>query len=246
MNPLKWLDGIVSKNLETIAEQARAFVLLVAILVGLAVAVALAVDDQAVRIVVLCLAFVVALAISYLLYRITRASARGGEGVDHAALGKALALVNGLWWQLVVHDARPGLTVVNVDLSVLPDRHRLSGTKYAPDGKEMASWKSRAVGLMEVDPVEVFYYWRGGNAGEAGSVSGVGFFDFPSDDAPSDAGTGWFTTGDVEKGDFSESSKVHLRRISGEDKATLAAGGEGAQSLIRQRYREWAGAYATT
>ena len=246
MNPLAWLDGLVTKNLEKIAEQARAFVFVVVVVAGLAIAVALAVDDQAVRIVVLGAAFVVVAIMGCLLYLTIRASAGGGADADHAAIGRALSLVNGYWWQLVVNDRTPGLTVVSIDLSVLPDRHRLSGTKYDPSGREMATWKSRAVGLMEIDPVEVFYYWQGSYAGGIETVSGVGFFDFPRGSAKFETGNGWFTTGDVEEGDFSETSKIHLRRIDEADQAVLGSGGAEAQDLIRTRYEGWAAKYAAT
>jgi hypothetical protein len=148
--------------------------------------------------------------------------------------------VNGSWWQLVVNDESPGLSVITVDLSVLPARSLLEGTKYTPEGKEMARWSSEAVAVAKLKPVEVFYYWHGSYARGTKRVSGVGVFEFSAtSDAGAQTGTGWFTTGDVEQGDFSISSKVHLRRVTADDEEVLKQGGAPLEELLSRCYQDW-------
>src|SRR5438132_14305089 len=92
--------------------------------------------------------------------------------------------------------------------------------------------------------VEVFYYWQGSYADQAGSVSGVGLFEFQYQSAETAAtGTGWFTTGDVEAADFSRSSKVHLKRVEPEEAAELEQGDARRKTLVQPRYETWRRAF---
>jgi hypothetical protein len=240
VNPISGLERLVSKNLEKIAVQSRALVVVAGIVAIVAIGLVVVVDDQVGRVVGLGVFLALMLVVTILLYLTSRATGGGGENTDHAAVAGAVSSVNGRWWQLVVNDQTPGLSVIDIDLSVLPNRHRLRGTKYTPQGTAMATWKSRAVGLMSIEPVEVFYYWRGAYSDAAGAVSGIGLFEFDfSADARADRGTGWFTTGDVERGDFSRSSKVHLRPVDAQELPILSAGGAESKKLIRSRYTNW-------
>lgn len=234
------IERLVSKNLDKIAEQSRALVVVAAIVAIAAVGLAVAVDDIAGRIAGLSVFLLLMLVITVLLYLTSRASTYGGEKANPAAVANALSTVNGTWWQLVVNQQTPGLSVIRIDLSTFPNRHHLSGTKFTRDGTEMARWKSRAVGLMSVEPVEVFYYWQGSYSGHAGTTSGIGYFEFPMRvNAGVDTGTGWFTTGDVEAGDFSSISKVHLRRMNSADQELIAQAGEARQARLRTEYECW-------
>jgi hypothetical protein len=239
-SPAGAIAGLVSDNLEKVAEQSRALLVLAGIVAIAALGLAVAVHDRTGQILGLAVFLALMLLITALLYLTSRVSTGGDEQADHATVANALALVNGKWWQLVVNDDSPGLTVITVALSVLPTRHHLSGTKYGPDGKEGATWWSRAVGLLQLQPVEVFYYWQGAYSRESAPVSGVGVFEFPA--TPGErpkTGGGWFTTGDVDRGDFSISSRVHLRRVDADDQSILDRGGAEREALLRSRYEDW-------
>jgi hypothetical protein len=63
-------------------------------------------------------------------------------------------------------------------------------------------------------------------------VSGIDFFEFPvRSRGKVESGTGWFTTGDVDRCDFSISSKVHLKRVKRGERSILAHGGRKEGSL---------------
>ena len=159
-SPIAAIQDLVSGNLEKIAVRSRALVLLAGIAAVVALGLAFT-SDEVVRVGGLAVFLVLMFMITVLVYLTSRATTSGDETLDHASLRDALGLVNGRWWQLVLSEETPGLTVVDVEFSVLPNRHHLSGTKYSPDGHEIATWNSRAVALMEIEPVQVFYYWDG-------------------------------------------------------------------------------------
>jgi hypothetical protein len=235
---LATIERLVTDNLGKVAPHARGLILVAAIIAILTGAAAVTLSDNATGTVFAVGGLTVLLLLSWLLYLVSRESTRGE---DHAALARALDAVNGLWWQLVVHDTTPGITKMTVELSQFPDRHRLHGEKRNPTGTPMADFRATAIGIVDLNPVEVFYYWEGSYVDGADAVSGVGLLAFPdADDHSSRRGTGWFTTGDVQHRDFSRWSKVHIRKMIDEEGAVMRSDDSARQAALAKRvFEEW-------
>ena len=80
--------------------------------------------------------------------------------------------------------------------------------------------------------------WTVSGRDESRTVSGVGRFDFKPA-AGGDKlreGSGWFTTGSVERREFARSSGVRLWRVERSDIKTLDTHGIESQSLVAKRY----------
>lgn len=181
-------------------------------------------------------------AVIVLLYLLARETTRAevrGKGLS--AVRRAVETVNGHWWQIIHNDKTPGLSMIRLQLSPLPGRHRLGGEKWGPDGDHLAQWSSRAVAIQDIQPFKLFYIWDGTYNKGTQSVSGVGTFQFPSEfETLVTRGTGWFTTGNVDQLDFQEHSSVTLRRAPEKDVAVMAENDRDAQkALIAERYTDW-------
>jgi hypothetical protein len=158
------IERVVTDNLEEIVVQSRGLVVVAGISALAAIILTFQVDDALVRVTGLLVFLALMLVIVWLVFQMSTAAA--GEGVEggHAEVAAAIAVVHGQWWQLVLDDASPGISVLTVALSVLPNRHRLCGRKYSERGRQTSSWDAAAVGLVSIHPVKVFYLWEGGYA----------------------------------------------------------------------------------
>ena len=231
---------LVNKALPLIAENSRAL-FVVAVLLTIVFGAALADPDLSDQLRtwltgVAGLMLFGIIVLLYLLARITSQSEVQGEGLG--AVRRAVETINGNWWQLIYSDDTPGLSLITIDLSPLPGRHRLWGEKWKPNGDPLAQWSSRAVAIQNIQPLKLFYIWDGSVIGDATNLSGVGTLRFPGQfGAELKKGNGWFTTGSVEQLDFHQHSSVVLYRASKEDMATMAGDNNKAQKeLIVKRY----------
>jgi hypothetical protein len=237
--PSSTIVELVSGNLEKIAERSRSFILLGSIVAIGVLGLVVVADDPVVQATVVAVFLALMLYLAFLLYRVARVVSGGDEDVDLAHVAEIYAEVNGEWWQLVINDREPGLSVISIDLSVLPNRHGLKGSKFVTSGKRRSTWHARAVAVMSISPLELFYYWVGSYAGSVDGVSGIGYYVFSTDEAGTMVGKGWYTTGNVESRDFSDSSAVHLRRLRESEKAALEAGGRTREETVSKLYATW-------
>jgi hypothetical protein len=232
------IERVVTDNLEKIAVQSRALVVVAGIVPLAAIVLTFRVDDALVRVTGLLVFLTLMLAIVWLLFQTSTTAAGDGVEGGHAEVAEAIDVVRGQWWQVFLDDASPGISVITVALSVLPNRHRLSGMKYSEHGRQTSRWEAGAVGLASIHPVKLFYLWGGRVAGSP-ELTGVGVFEFTAGTEGEEvSGDGWFTTGNVEHGDFSRRSRVHLQRVTAADAKLLKTSGAAREALIRERYEE--------
>jgi len=229
INPLEAATTIIERIIPFVAERQRTLVIFGILLLGVLAPVVMT-GDGTTRTIALVGAIIAVVALGALAVLVI-----GKTTADD--IRRAVEATNGLWWQLVDNEGRPGLTLLRVELSTVCSANQLFGKKFDPEGNPLAAWRSTSVAFQNIARHVLFYSWEGWRRGQASTVSGVGTYSFWGDDERADDGRGWFVTGDLDKLDFSDRSAVVLRRVTKEEAEIFEAGGESRAELIRETYK---------
>lgn len=253
------IGGLISKSVPALKPEHRAFVVVSGALTMLLLGIVfVSADTTIAKWATLGVLVIVALD-SLLVFLLVRGSAHTD---DYTRRRLAADSVNGKWWQLVLvkgADGRTwaeGVTIVNFRLHVQTGSYGLGGDLFDRHGRFRAHWQADAVAIQQLAPVELFYRFSGTSHRRAlpdrhtGSVTGIGVFTFEGTDSRKHPalGSGWFSTGDVERLEFDPRCDVYLVRASKEEEAILAKdprAGESAarEELVAKRFDELANRY---
>jgi hypothetical protein len=243
------IDRLISGNLSRLSIASRSIVIVSTLASLVAVAACVGFMTGTAQTATLAAAFSVLVAALFLLYRIESKTLTYGP---NARLRRAISpTLHGWWWQLVFEGTSinatmkvQGLTTVKFRPSNDSEAILIEGRRWTESGAPFADWSTDRAMVASVDPLSIFYYWSGAVVGSSEVVTGVGVFEFVHSVK---SGTGWFTTGDVRRGDFSIISQVYLVPATTKEARMLEAGDiHRLRPMIATRYAALAGAYAKT
>lgn len=142
-----------------------------------------------------------------------RANAWFGSG----AVPSRVAEIAGDWWQVGRSDGDDMIAFVRIGFAADRGEIVLDGDAFATDGSSVTDFHLYA-GFISDDGA-LHFLWRGGHPGADGQFAGVGHarFDPPDPETKTQAGTGWYTIGDIEKGLVEERREVTYIRADEEE-----------------------------
>ena len=150
--------------------------------------------------------------------------------------------VVGNWWQLVRHGNDNLIAFVEIHYSEKERLLKLEGRAFTPTGAPHSMFWSTSAAL-NVATLDMHYFWVGTHRKASDDHSGVGYIRFTVSDNSenADGGTGWFTTGDVERALVTDRKKVEYRRASQEEAHAFSTFGEAEniQKLVASIYSGW-------
>jgi len=132
--------------------------------------------------------------------------------------------VQGDWWQLVRSEYENAVSFVQIGYSTPEYQLDLEGESFAADGTPYAHFYSVS-GSVNAATLDLYYFWKGDHARSDDDFSGVGFVHFSSSmkEGRVDRGTGWFTSGNIDRVDVTARRKVEMRRASAEETEAMTS-----------------------
>ena len=143
--------------------------------------------------------------------------------------------IKGPWWQFLHHSQDSGdnaLGSIRIDYSSTEHQLAINGEAYTAAGSPFAKFWSVSASLNPAK-LELYYFWKGDHESEEEDFSGVGYMRFERESGKRSAsrGTGWFTSGNIERAKVTGRRKVELQRMSREDAKIMLS--EDVQARMR-------------
>lgn len=133
--------------------------------------------------------------------------------------------VQGDWWQFIrSEEYENAVGFVQIDYSTTEYQLNLEGESFSSDGSPYAHFYSIS-GSVNAATLDLYYFWSGDHARSDEDFSGIGFVHFSSstEGGRVDRGTGWFTTGNIDRLHLTARRKVEMRRATAEESAAMTA-----------------------
>lgn len=148
----------------------------------------------------------------------------------------------GVWWELLRHGGDNALGLIKISYAEQEQQIKLNGSAFTAEGAVHARFWSSAVALNAAK-LHLHYFWQGDENQSDENFSGVGYIRFTrsAEDRQVDRGTGWFTTGDIDRANVTDKKKVEFRRASEEESHVMSSTDRQAiQRLVSSVYSRWA------
>lgn len=163
---------------------------------------------------------------------------------DFHKLKKIEKKIVGTWWEFMHNHKTITLSIVNIHFNSNQLQFVLTGKSYNSEGHVLASWKSEACAINDLDSPEFHYFWKGIHYSKEllnKEFSGVGVIQFPNiiTNKKINEGEGWFTSGNISELKFSGKYKTGFIRCTKDETEILDKKNTETQTLIIQRHSKW-------